>query len=212
MNNHKQLYENLLKADGIDPATITEPERAMLGQMLEKERKRRNRLSWLNVGFVWFYAAAMLGLCMSKGILQALHIPFIAAFAGLVAGMWILVLTLIRKQNRKIRESGRKIGRLEFLVCGQCRHKGIVLVGKRDGNKVILWPNVVLLTVALWLLFSLGTGLVYSLLCGRWDVFSKDTFFMGTVMSLGFMFIIVREGLKTPPDQLTENKNHRSQQ
>lgn len=206
MDHYKPLYESLLKADNIDPAKITDPERAMLGQMLEKEKKRRNRLSRLNVGILWGFAAALAGLCLSERVLDALHIPFVAAFLAVVAGMWILVLTVIRKQNRKIRESGRRIGRLEFLVSG--RRKGLLLVGKKDGRKVILWPHVLLLTAVLWLFFLLGGGGVYSLLRGQWDFFSDVSLFMSTLMSIGFMFMIIRESLKTPLDQLTElNEN-----
>ena len=37
MDNDKKLFDGLLKADGIDPANITESERMVFREMLDRE-------------------------------------------------------------------------------------------------------------------------------------------------------------------------------
>lgn len=206
MDNHEELYKNLLKADHIDPARITDSERAMLGQMLEKEKKRFKRLSWVNVGVMWVFALAMLGLIFSERIFESLPISFSAISSLLLFSWFVAVIVLQCTHNRKLMDSGRRVGRLELLV--SCRRKGLILVAKKDGKKVILWPRVLLLTAALWLFFSLGIGAGYSLLRGEWDIFSDVPLFMSNIISIGFVFMAVNEGLRTPLDLLEDRSRN----
>jgi hypothetical protein len=52
MDNNKKLSEGLLRADGIDPAGATEPERIAFGKMLDEQSKLtqlRPGLAWLDI-------------------------------------------------------------------------------------------------------------------------------------------------------------------
>ena len=80
MDNNKKLSEGLLKADGIDPANITESERMVFRQMLDREEKHMKHLSWITLGPVLIFTLAMVGLFVSENILDALRIPFVVGF------------------------------------------------------------------------------------------------------------------------------------
>ncbi len=206
MDNNKKLLEGLLKADGIDPANITESERMVFRQMLEREKKRMKRLSWLTVGVVWIFAMAMIGLCVSEKIMEALHIPFVVTWLGLMAMMCFIFITRFPRHNRKLKESSRKVGRLHFLVHG--KHRGFALVGKKDGKRFIDWPGILMIASALWLTMSLGGAGVYYLLCQRWIYSSVPMLhiFLCTVTSLSFVIFLLLEGLKAPLGELVEIK------
>jgi len=206
MDNNKILSEELLKADGIDPANISETERAVFMEMLDREQKHMKRLSWISVGAMWIFALAMAGLCVSENILEALHIPFVVGFLIVVAAMWIVIIRYGPGHNRMIKQSNRKISRLHYLVHG--RHRGLILIGKKDGKRFICWSRIVMITAALWLVMSLGGSGVYYLLCQRW-IYSSSPWLhilFCTVISLSFVIYILREGLKAPLDELLEIK------
>ncbi|MCK5272486.1 MAG: hypothetical protein KAJ52_07905 [Sedimentisphaerales bacterium] len=211
MDNNKKLLEGLLKADGIDPANITESERMVFRQMLEREKKRMNRLSWRGIAMVWIFVIAILGLCVSEQILEtfhmeALHIPFIVAWCGLMAMMCFIFITRFPPHNRKLKESNKKISKLYYLVHG--KHRGVVMVGRKDGRRVINWPGILRVTVVIWMIISLSGAGMYYLLCQCWIYSSSPWFhiFDCTVISLLFVIFLLREGLKTPLDELVEVK------
>ena len=206
MDNNKKLAEGLLKADGIDPTNITESERMVFRQMLDREEKHMKHLSWITVGAMLIFALAMVGLCVSENILDALHIPFVVGFLVIMAAMLIIMIRYTPGHNRSLRESGRKISKLYYLVHG--KHRGIALVVKKDGKRFIYWPRIIMIAVVLWLLVSLGGAGVYYLLCQRWIISSSPMLhiFYCTVISLSFVIFILRDGLKTPLEELVEVK------
>lgn len=206
MDNNNKLSQGLLKADGIDPAGVSEAERAVFREMLGREKKRMKRLSRLSVGAMWIFALAMLGLCVSENILEALHIPFVVAWFGLMVVVLAIIIRYGPRHNRMIKQSNMKISKLHYLVHG--RHRGLILIGKKDGKRYIYWPRIIMIAAALWLFVSLsGTG-VYYLLCQRWISLASPIshIIFCTVMSLSFVIFILREGLKTPLDELVEVK------
>ena len=208
MENYNNLSEELLKIDGIDPASVSNTERAMFKAMLDKEMKHFNRLSWLSVSLLWIFFIALLGLCLSERALEVLHIPFVIAWAIVIIGMYVILILLWPNHFRKIKASGKKVQRLRFIVHG--KYRGFPLVGKKDGKRYIDWLSIILLVIALWLIISLGSAGVYYLLCRRW-VFSTASgsafhiFFM-TIMSLAFVMPLLYRGLKAPLEELTEIK------
>ena len=206
MDNNKKLSEGLLKADGIDPANISETERAVFREMLDSEQKRMKRLSWISVGAMWIFTLAMVGLCVSENILEALHVPFVVGGLVIVTAMWIVIIRYGPRHNRMIKQSNRKISKLHYLVHG--RHRGLILIGKKDGKRFIYWPRIIMIAVALWLFVSLGGAGVYYLLCLRW-IYSSSPWLhilFCTVISLSFVIFILREGIKAPLDELAEIK------
>ena len=206
MDNNKKLSEGLLKADGIDPANISETERAVFREMLDSEQKRMKRLSWISVGAMWIFTLAMVGLCVSENILEALHVPFVVGGLVIVTAMWIVIIRYGPRHNRMIKQSNRKISKLHYLVHG--RHRGLILIGKKDGKRFIYWPRIIMIAVALWLFVSLGGAGVYYLLCLRW-IYSSSPWLhilFCTVISLSFVILILREGIKAPLDELAEIK------
>ena len=206
MDNNKKLFEELLKADGIEPSGVSEAERAVFREMLGREKKRMKHLSWISVGAMWIFALAMVGLCISENILEALHIPFVVGGLVIVTAMWIVIIRYGPRHNRMIKQSNRKINKLHYLVHG--RHRGLILIGKKDGKRFIYWPRIIMIAAALWLVMSLGCAGVYYLLCQRW-IYSSSPWFhilFCTVISLSFVIFILREGIKAPLDELAEIK------
>lgn len=206
MDNDKKLVEGLLKADGIDPANITESERMVFRQMLDSEQKRMKHLSWFSVGAVWIFALAMIGLCVSENILETLHIPFVVGCLVVMAAMLIVMIRYMPGHNRKLKESNRKISKLYYLVHG--KHRGLILIGKKDGKRIINWPSLLKFTVVSWLIVSLSGAGVYYLLCQCWIYSSSPMLhiFYCAVVSLSFVIFLLRDGLKTPLDELVEIK------
>ncbi len=208
MDNYKKLSQELLIKDGIDPANVSDTERAMFKAMLDKEMKHLNRLSWLSVSLIGIFVIALLGLCLSERVLEALHIPFVIAWAVVIIGIYVILILLWPNHFRKIKASGKKVQRLHFIVHG--KYRGFPLVGKKDGKRYIDWLSIILLVIALWMIISLGSAGVYYLLCRRW-VFSMASgsafhiFFM-TIMSLAFVMPLLYRGLKAPLEELTEIK------
>jgi len=206
MDNNKKLFEGLLKADGIEPSNITESERMVFREMLDREKKRMKHLSSLTVGAVWIFALAMLGLCLYEKIFEALRIPFVVGCLVIMSAMLIVMIRYMPGHNRRLRESGRKISKLYYLVYG--KNRGLILIGKKDGKRFIYWPRIIMIAAGLWLITSLAGAGVYYLLCQRWIYSSGPMFhiFYCTVISLSLVIFILRDGLKTPLDDLTEVK------
>lgn len=206
MENNK-LYENLLKADGIDPENITDSERNAFRQLLEEENRRFRRLSWISVGSLWIFVLALMTLIFSEPILDKFNIPFIAAFFAVVAAWWILYFVFLPNHNKKVKEAGRKVQWLYFLVNGK-RKKGIVLVAQSDGKRVINWLNVMVVFVIIWLVVFFGGALVFYLLSKRWFPSSVPVFHIlySTLTAIVFVFTGIRVGFKTPLKQLVEIK------
>jgi len=206
MDNNKRLFEGLLKADGIEPSGVSEAERAVFREMLGREKKRMKRLSRLSIGALWIFALALLGLCVSENILEVLHIPFVVGFFVVVAAMWIVIIRYMPRHNRMIKETNKKISELHYLVHG--KHRGLILIGKKDGKRFIYWPRIIIFAVVAWMIISLSGAGVYYLLCQRW-IYSTSPMphiFLCTVTSLSFVIYILREGFKAPLDELVEVK------
>jgi hypothetical protein len=206
MDNEKELFEELLKSDGIDPMNITEYERTVFGQILEQEHKRLKLLSWLYVGAVWLFAMTMIGLCVSERILNALHIPFVIAVLSLMAAICLVFILWLPRLNRKLKESGKRVSRLHFLVYG--KRKGVILIGKKDGKRFIHWRRIIMIGLAFWLIISLAGAGVYYLFCQCWIYSASPIFFIlfCTVVSLSFVIGLLLAGLKVPLDELIEVK------
>jgi len=206
MDNDKKLFEELLKADGIDPANITESERIVFRQMLESEKKHVKRLSWISVGALWIYALAVLGLCLYEKIMETLRIPFIVACIGVMAVMCYVFIVRFPRHNRKLRQSNKKISKLYYLAHG--KHRGIAMVSRKDGKRVIHWMRLLILTSVLWLFSSLVGAGVYYLLCRIW--MPTSLLFIVTSQSLIFVTILLVAGLRAQIEELDELKvNHK---
>lgn len=209
MDNNK-FAENLLKADGIDPANITESERAAFRQMLDVEQKRMKRLSWLSVGTLWIFVIALIGLCFSENLLEKLHIPFAVPVIALSTTMVIVMMKCLPAHNKKLEESNKKVSKLHYLVHGS--HRGFALISRKGNQRIIHWPSLFILTVVLWLGMSLAGAGVYYIMCQRWIYTSLSEamwihIFLTTVMPLGFLIGILRQGLKAPLEELVEIKS-----
>jgi len=205
MDNDKKLFEGLLKADGIDPAGISETERENFRKMLDAEKKKLNALNWRVSGLFVLYAAVMVGACfLSDSIESKLGIPPVVTFLIAISSCIVMFLIFGPGYYRKSYESGKKVHRLNYLVHG--KQRGLVLVGKKDGKRHIYWLRIALIYAGLWLLMSLGGAAVYYLLCQRWIYVSGGMphIFYCTAFSLSFVISVLYRGLKTPLDELTE--------
>ena len=76
----------------------------------------------------------------------------------------------------------------------------IVLVGRRKDKRVVRWPSVVCLTLALSLILGGGIGLVYFALSGSYSSMAVLLGIFGSVIIVG---IGLCRGLTTPIDSLT---------
>jgi len=211
MDNDKKLFEELLKADGIAPDNISDAERAVFRKILDSEQKHMKRLSWKYVGAMSIFVIAMLGLCVSENILEALHIPFVVACLVLMAAMLIARIRYEPGYTRKMMESGRKISKLYYLIHG--KHRGLILVGKKDGKRHVYWLRIIMIAAGLWVIMSLGGAGVFYLLCQRWIYASGPNLhiFYCTAFSLSFVTFALYAGLKTPQDELPEVKTKQKQ-
>jgi hypothetical protein len=206
MDNNKKLTEGLLKADGIDPANISESERAVFRKLLDSEQKRMNHLNRRTNAVVWIFFIAMIGLFLSETIFEALRIPFAVGFLVMMAAMLTVIIRYLPRHNRRLRESGRKINKLYYLVHG--RHRGLILIGRKDGKRYIYWSRIIMVAAVIWLCTFVGGAVVYYLLCQRWIISSSPILhiFYCTVTSLSLVIFILWDGLKTPLDELVEIK------
>ena len=206
MENNKKLTEGLLKADGIDPANISESERAVFRELLDNEQKRMNHLNRRTNAVVWIFFIAMIGLFLSEKIFEALSIPFVVGCFVIMAAMLTVIVRYLPRHNRRLRESGRKINKLYYLVHG--RHRGIILIGRKDGNRYIYWLRIIMVAAVLWLCAFVGSAGVYYLLCQRWIISSSPILhiFYCTFTGLSLVIFILWDGLKTPLDELVEIK------
>jgi hypothetical protein len=203
--NNKKLSEELLKIDGIDPAKISDTERAMFRQMLDKEKKHLKRLSRHSLIEIGILALVMLGLCMSERILETLHIPFVVAWMVLLIVTYAAFRLLWPNHYRQIKESSKIVQRLHFIVRG--KYKGFPFMGKKDGKRYIDWLSILLFAVAIWFVMALGCVGVYYLLCRRW-ILSEPAhlFYIPLIASLSFVISLLYFGIKTPLEELTEIK------
>ena len=208
MDDNKKLFEGLLKADGIDPAGISETERTAFRQMLESEQKIAKRLSWVSVGAMWIFALAMIGLCLYEKILETLRIPFIAACIGVMAVMCYVFIVRFPRHNRKLMESNRKISKLYYLVNG--KHRGFPLVSRKNGKRIIHWLGILRVIAIVWVVMSLSAAGIWYLLCQGWifssTVRTTNHILYCTAVSLLFVIYGLRSGLKAPLDELAEIK------
>jgi len=208
MDDNKKLFEGLLKADGIDPAGISEAERTAFRQMLESEQKIAKRLSWVSVGAMWIFALAMIGLCLYEKILETLRIPFIAACIGVMAVMCYVFIVRFPRHNRKLMESNRKISKLYYLVNG--KHRGFPLVSRKNGKRIIHWLGILRVIAIVWVVMSLSAAGIWYLLCQGWifssTVRTTNHILYCTAVSLSFVIYGLRSGLKAPLDELAEIK------
>ncbi len=203
MDNDKKLFENLLKADGIEPSNITDDERMVFKAMLDSEQKRHKRLSLQYIAGVWIVAMAFLGLRFSEKILDALHIPFVVAFGLIITAAFIMMILV----GRKLSKGDRKVRRLQYLT--NDTRRGVLLVGKKNGRRFIYWPRVIAFAVKSWLVVSLTFAGLHYLYYRQWIYSSSSSryyIFLGTMMSLSPVAAMLRRGLKTPIEELVEVK------
>ncbi|MCF7956218.1 MAG: flippase-like domain-containing protein, partial [Phycisphaerae bacterium] len=210
MDNDKKLFEGLLKADGIDPAGITDTERENFRVMLDSEKKKLNALNWRVVGLFGVFAAAMVGVCFfSDSIESKLGIPIVVTFLIAVSSCMVMFLIFGPGYYRKSYESGKKVDRLNYLVHGKHRRFAYLFVGKENGRRVIKWPRLIMLTMVLWLLTSLIAPGIFYLLFQYW-LYSKDAVLnivCNLFFPLAFVITMLITGLKAPLDELTEIKD-----
>jgi len=212
MDNNENLSNELLKQDGISPVGISDTERAKFKAMLEAERKRVKRLAWIVQIPLWLFTISLLLLCVSERLLEALHIPFIAAWAVLL--LVVLILVIVRhlvtfSLLARLKSTRARLRRLQKLMPGYTDNRkqtGIVIVGTKDGKPIIKWPAVISLGIALWIVTGLaGTG-IYYLLAGRW---SPILIMYSGLMSMVLVGGCIYQGLKTPVEELTKLKASR---
>jgi len=213
MDNDKKLFEELLKTDGIDPKAPTESEREAFKKMLDSEQKRLNRLSWISAGAMWIFALVLIGMCLFQNLLENLRIPsdvgnliFFSGALVIMVAMLFVMIKYMPSHNRKLRESGKKVQKLYYLVHG--KHKGVVMVGKKDGKRHIYWLHIIMIAAGVWLVMSLGGAGVWYLLCQGWLYSSPpwEHIFFCTICSLSLVISGLYTGLKAPLDELIEIK------
>ncbi len=211
MDNNKKLFEELLKADGIDPGGVTETERENFRKMLCSEEKNMKRLSWIPIGTMWVFALALTGLCLTEKIIGALQIPFAVVCISIMIAALVVIIKFMPGHNKKVIESNRKVQKLYRLVYG--KNRGVVMVGVKNGKRVIHWPNLFIRFVIFWMIISLSGAGFYYILCQRWlysPPASPTMWFsvcFNTFIIISFLVYIIRSGLKTPLDELTEIKS-----
>lgn len=207
MDNNENLSNELLKQDGINPVGVSDTERAKFKAMLEAERKRVKRLAWIVQIPLWLFAISLLLLCISERLLEALHIPFIAAWAVLMLVVGIVLVPLAFRLLVRLKSTRVRLRRLQKLMPGYTdkrKQTGIVIVGAKDGKSIIKWPAVISLGIAVWIFAGLvGIG-IYYLLAGRW---SPPLIIYSGLMSMVFVAAFVYQGLKTPIEELTKLKS-----
>ena len=76
----------------------------------------------------------------------------------------------------------------------------VVIVGKRNGKRLIRWSQFLGLTGALALAIGVGIGFVYSLLAGQWRAFPVLFGILGAIIVSGTGLL---NGLKCPLEKLT---------
>jgi hypothetical protein len=79
----------------------------------------------------------------------------------------------------------------------------IVIVGKRNGERKIVWLNFFLLTFVLGIIGGLVGGGIYYLLCGQW---SHTAVISVAAITAGMMFFGLIKSLSTPIDKLRQLK------
>lgn len=124
--------------------------------------------------------------------------------------MIALGIQIFRKQRdffRQINDSGRKVQKLNLRIYG--KHKGLALVGKKNGKRCVNWLNVLIFSLVAWLIsFILAIG-VYHLL-GRFGIGSIQTtipiaiIIKITILIFIFVALILSQGLKAQLEDLEE--------
>ena len=204
MKNDKSLINELLREDGIEPFGVSDKERRDLRDVLEAERRRVKRLAWLVQVPLWFFAVLMLLFCVSERLLDTLRIQFVAGW-GLVLVACVVLFPISFKLLGRLKAKRARLRRLYKLMpeyAEKCRG-GIIIVGRRDGKRVIRWPAVITLGITISLIMGLGASGVYYLLSGRWS--PVVILYIG-LMGIGGVAVGVYDGLKTAPEELTELK------
>ena len=204
MKNDKSLINELLREDGIEPFGVSDKERRDLRDVLEAERRRVKRLAWLVQVPLWFFAVLMLLFCVSERLLDTLRIQFVAGL-GLVLVAWVVLFPISFKLLGRLKAKRARLRRLYKLMpeyAEKCRG-AIIIVGRRDGKRVIRWPAVITLGITISLITGLGASGVYYLLSGRW---SPIVILYAGLMGIGGVAVGVYDGLKTAPEELTELK------
>ncbi|MBW8016428.1 MAG: hypothetical protein FVQ82_09590 [Planctomycetes bacterium] len=210
MDNDKKLFEGLLKADGIDPAGITETERQTFREMLDSEQKNLNALNWRVVGISAILSFTIPGACLLAGILGGvLGLPPVVTGIVIVSSFLTMIIILARPHNKKLRQSGEKVHRLSYLVHGKHRGFAFMFVGKKNGKRVIRWPRLIMLTITLWLFTLLvAPGVLY--LFSKYWLYSQNPVFLilsHIIFPLAFVITMLVVGLKVPLDELTKIKD-----
>jgi len=207
MDNNENLSNELLKQDGISPVGISDTERAKFKAMLEAERKRVKRLALIVQIPLWIFTISLLLLCVSERLLEALHIPFIAAWAVLMLVAWIILFPLAFRFLARLKSTRVRLRRLQKLMPGYIdkrKRTSIVIVGVKDGKRIIKWPAVISLGIVVWSITGLVSTGIYYLLARCWSPF---LIMYSGLMSMVFVAACVYQGLKTPIEELTKLKS-----
>ena len=206
MDNNENLSNELLKQDGISPVGVSDKERAKFKAILEAERKRVKRLAWIVQIPLWLFPISLLLLCVSERLLEALHIPFIAAWAVLLLVAWIVLIPLAFRLLARLKSTRARLRRLQKLMPGYTdkrKQTGIVIVGTKDGKRIIKWPAVISLGITFWIVTGLVSTGIYYLLARCW---SPLLIMYSGLMSMVFVAVFVYQGFKTPIEELTKLK------
>lgn len=207
MDNNENLSNELLKQDGISPVGVSDTERTEFKTMLEAERKRAKRLAWIVQIPLWMFTISLLLLCVSERLLEALHIPFVAAGAALLLVAWIILFPLAFRFLARLKSTRARLRRLQKLMPGYTdkrKQTAIVIVGAKDGKRITKWPAVISLGIAVWIFTGLVSTGIYYLLARCW---SPLLIMYSGLMSMVFVAACVYQGLKTPIEELTELKS-----
>lgn len=76
----------------------------------------------------------------------------------------------------------------------------VVIVGKRNGKRIIRWSRLLGLTGVLALALGAGIGFGYSLLAGQWSALPVLFGILGAIIASGTGLL---NGLKCPLEKLT---------
>ena len=75
----------------------------------------------------------------------------------------------------------------------------VIIVGRREGQRVIRWPQFFALGLGLALVLGVGMGFVYSLLAGQWTTFPV---LFGIVIGVTMAGLGLMTGLQCPIEKL----------
>ncbi len=209
MDNYTSLRDQLLHHQGIDPAGPSEDQLQQFRVLLVNEERRSKRYQRLNLLAMGLWVAVMLGLIMSERLLEALHIPFVVAGLGVMAGLWALLIPTLWRNSRKLCQSQGAIHNIKQALP---EHQGRPVkpwqrIAVQCGSQRFLqWPTWVLIMLVAWGgMVLVGNAVMWLLTRGASTFSVLPHSWMILLMLVGWLWMLLRGPLEDlselPTDQ-----------